>query len=485
MSNLSILTPEIPGNARRFRSRQTFADNTPLVNVIARDRRHFAALASTYGWGLFYEFDLGKDLAGNASTKTADFLYLARADFLQGAGFITQVRLQGSTVSSLTPSDISGLYAWYDANLEWDTTPVGSWNDLSGNARTLTQGTALNKPALTSAIYNGFNGIDFDGSNDHLLNNTGSLSQPSTVFVVVRPDVVTGTKSIVDSNSGAISAIRIFNSNYELHSGSQLFGGAATAGATEIVIGEFNGASSKIFINNGTTAANTGNAGTNARAGIRVGLDFTGGAPFDGKVFEVIIYNKILSSTERQQVYDYLNAKWKTTPQYSDTSFNSVSLVGPNLQDFVTDFTQSSAFRYWWLFFRVSAASYYAQSKVWCGNKFDLGREVEEYGLAIPIDDRARWESSSGGLRRIRNQRPRYRYEITWKGVTDSKVAEFADKVASERAKSSLVLYATSQATVLQNKTAIHCRLLESESEKLFSGSSLNRITATFEELPS
>lgn len=486
MTNLVILSPDIPLSSTRIRSRQPFNGLYPADNLFAKDRRTKALINATYQWGFYYEFDLGKNVAGTTQTKPSDFLYIARADLLKGIGGVTQVRLQGSSVSMFTPSDISGLVNWYDGNVGWDTSPIGSWVDQSPNVYTVTQGTAGNKPTLTASSYNGHTTVDFDGTDDQLSVASGTLAQPNTVFIVVNPDRITGTNCIFDSTATAISAVRIFNSNYELHSGTQMFGGAATVGQTDIVIGEFNGASSKIFINSGSTAAATGNAGTNSRyTGFKMGRDFTNGAPFDGKIGEVISYNKILSSTERQNVYDYLYAKWKTTPEYTNSSWNSSTLIGPNSEDWVTTFTQSTAYRYWWVFLRSAANEYYRHSKLWCGRQLDMGRDVEDYTPMIIHDDKTAWKSNSGTLNSVRAKRPRYRYDLSWLGVTDSKVQDFVNYIAKNAHRSSCALYATGNTPVLSDKTVIHCKLTDWKATKLYSGSTLNDVQATFEELPS
>lgn len=72
-------------------------------------------------------------------------------------------------------------------NDDSSATDVGSgacsqWNDISGNAYHLTQGTSANRPLIVSSGLNSRRTIRFDGSNDMLLNNsTGARSVAQNV----------------------------------------------------------------------------------------------------------------------------------------------------------------------------------------------------------------------------------------------------------------------------------------------------------------
>ena len=74
-----------------------------------------------------------------------------------------------------SPSDLTGLKAWYDAadtaTITVSGTAVTQWNDKSTSGYNLTQGTAVNRPTSGVTTLNSKNVITFDGG-DALVNTT-------------------------------------------------------------------------------------------------------------------------------------------------------------------------------------------------------------------------------------------------------------------------------------------------------------------------
>jgi hypothetical protein len=92
----------------------------------------------------------------------------------------------------------------------------------------------------------------------------------------------------------------------------------------------FDGQSSASLRLSGTALAGTTSTTTSADAGFVVGIRRISGAlslPLDGKIGEVIVYNRVLSAAEIGRVERYLAAKWGVAtyapPTYADADVNA------------------------------------------------------------------------------------------------------------------------------------------------------------------
>ena len=89
---------------------------------------------------------------------------------------------RGSSVifDAFSPTDISGLQLWLDANdsetITLNGSTVSQWDDKSGNDYHVTQSTASYQPTYSTAQLNGKNVVTFDGIDDHILNDSVALS---------------------------------------------------------------------------------------------------------------------------------------------------------------------------------------------------------------------------------------------------------------------------------------------------------------------
>jgi hypothetical protein len=208
---------------------------------------------------------------------------------------------------------------------------VSTWYDQSGNGRNVTQTTTANQPQIVSSgslvLQNSRPTLDFDGSNDRLINSALSLSQPETVFAVARRDVVgfIAPDIIVDSYNSVRHAF--YNQGNQESPNFRWVATAGTNNANElsIIASEldntnlnlfsvlFNGNSSSIFIN-GSQYAN-GALGADGLSGLSIG-DIRGnpspivsGYAMDGKISELIIYASNQSSN-RSAIESNINANY-------------------------------------------------------------------------------------------------------------------------------------------------------------------------------
>jgi hypothetical protein len=229
-------------------------------------------------------------------------------------------RLLRPTASGFNPKRLGNLFAWYDANSASSITietGVRQWNDLSGNARNLSQTTTNNQPAYNSVTLNGKPTITFDGTNDTLRTAAWTLNQPYHTFAVARfESVFTASSSIMTHNiGGSRSGEMRYANSATLPS---FFCGTAIAVSVEAGVREAfngydalaNGVSSSFTAKSFST---TGNAGINNSNALSVASGGGIASPGDWanlSIAEIIIYARALSSSETATVRNYLARKW-------------------------------------------------------------------------------------------------------------------------------------------------------------------------------
>ena len=224
--------------------------------------------------------------------------------------------LRYSNYTAPTPPEIDSITAlltdgytdcWYefaeDNYTSVGDTAISQWDDLSGNERHLVQANALYQPELTE------DGIAF--SLGHLLKTgTFSSNQPVFIYAVIRQDSWVANEYIFTSynNYNIYFQQRTATPNVRIAAGTPSGNNAnMSIGTFYIVRILFNGASSKLQINN--TTATTGDFGANAMDGLAIPSPFTTtGAATTIKAF--IRRSVDDSGDDEYMIYNYLNAKY-------------------------------------------------------------------------------------------------------------------------------------------------------------------------------
>lgn len=212
---------------------------------------------------------------------------------------------------SFSPASLgAGLLAWYD---ETSWTKSGSnitaWNDLSGNGRTLSPSGTVTENATGGP--NSGPCIECAGASagDGLATGTWNRgSGRECIYMVVRPQsVATGNKTIADGQT--LNQKRVYTPNTSsvgLYSGSVLSLGGVTLTAWQLVVADFNGASSEV---RAAGASNTGNAGsTGSPTRLSLAGALTSGQETDCRFVEVVV-----ATTLDARVVGYLQSKWGVT----------------------------------------------------------------------------------------------------------------------------------------------------------------------------
>ena len=224
--------------------------------------------------------------------------------------------------SDFTPSDVSDLIAWYDAGLGIITNDavnrVSTWEDQAGT-NDLVQATGSKQPTWESstASFNNAPTVDFEdtASQSMVAASIGPLSQPNTIFLVAidqDPSDV-GAKFFFDGDSGTDRHAH-WHRNTSTWS---IFAGAAVNGPADdtslhIHALVFNTTSSKYYLDGGTTEF-TSDAGSQDFDGMSLGAKNTDTDHGDFTMGEMLIYDKLLTNDEINNVGNYLADKYGTT----------------------------------------------------------------------------------------------------------------------------------------------------------------------------
>lgn len=234
----------------------------------------------------------------------------------------------GSVVAPFTPADIANLFLWLDASdtsTLWadtaGTTPATSTvarvDDKSGNAYNATQGTGANQPITGTRTINLLNCLDFDGSNDSFSLGAGVYTIDngnSTRFIVVATDNTGAEQAVFNSQNGGStrSSLRLNSTNLDgVNDPSFLnhsnYVRAADTNAHNVGFIQTSTSDLKVFEDGNlgsTTSAVNGTPNV-----FYIGQD-NGGKWLNGRLGEVIFYNRALTDPERAQVDAYLSNKW-------------------------------------------------------------------------------------------------------------------------------------------------------------------------------
>jgi len=215
-----------------------------------------------------------------------------------------------------------GMVLWLDAGKGiTDASGVSKWEDQSGSGNDAEQGDTDKQPTYEINGSNGKAVVRFDGSNDFLITENVSLGNSISVFAVVEAEdkmspndhdwrynqgIVTQYKDgryILEINSTAI--------RFQFYDGDWITADAdATCWQLYGVIRE-DSFTKRLYLN-GVEAASkntsTGTSGSNNP--IKIGFSGDYSRYLKGDIAEILVYDRVLSDSERDMVQTYLNIKY-------------------------------------------------------------------------------------------------------------------------------------------------------------------------------
>ena len=235
------------------------------------------------------------------------------------------------------PTDIGGCLLWLDAadaSTVTGTSSVTAWADKSGNGYNASGGVS---PSYSS------NGVQFNGSS-YLTTSAPAGNNSASYFIVFKPSSI-GFTALLAGNALSTAALFVGSSTSfvlgDWITNIATFSTTITAGTTYLGSGMASGGVLSVAINGGTMA--TGSATFSGTGTFTIGAGFTDNrAKYSGAINEIIVFNSALSTSQRQQVEQYLGQKWglvanlppghpgKLLPAFS-TAFTPKSVAGLKL----------------------------------------------------------------------------------------------------------------------------------------------------------
>lgn len=215
--------------------------------------------------------------------------------------------------TGFSPDQIAGLGLWLDGYSFVDdasATAEAAWDDKSVYDRDMAQGTGANQP-LKYTDGKGRPYLLFDGTNDAMATAWALFGDPNTVFVVAQlVSVDATTRGIVQV--GGTGGVRIaFNSsNIMVKTGSDSQNDTLPALNTTFV-----GCATKAASGDGKYSTNLGSQVTaTSTQAVTDGICELGDTTADSaaaiRLYEVIVYDTVLSAENRARVTRYLMKKW-------------------------------------------------------------------------------------------------------------------------------------------------------------------------------
>jgi hypothetical protein len=149
------------------------------------------------------------------------------------------------------------------------------------------------------------------------------------MVAVFLPNNTTRKEEII--HGGGVEMVQSFQ-NAELWAGGSLVTSSTLSGTVPNgVLLEFNGASSTIYINN--TLGASGNGGTAGITAVTLAVGYhpvPGPSRLTGDLYEILIYNRILTSGERSTLASYINSTYQTPTQTGAVTLSSTTTLTAN-----------------------------------------------------------------------------------------------------------------------------------------------------------
>ena len=230
------------------------------------------------------------------------------------------------TTTSFLPTQISGCSLWLDGSDPLNTgiqpTPgatISTWTDKSGNGRNATVASGRVAGTFNAA----FNCVYFQASTVGYVTSYPANPTNETMFIVANIDspANVNNNTIIGGQLGA----RSFGFGYSATGGSSYLNNEVawqsnsitgpSAGITALITGTVSGTTNVTVSLNGATSGATYRAGTitawTAGTTTYLGVDTTTTAYYyKGYVMEILFYNSVLTTAQRQQIEGYLASKW-------------------------------------------------------------------------------------------------------------------------------------------------------------------------------
>ncbi len=243
-----------------------------------------------------------------------------------GSRLLNQTRL--SSAQSQTEASpvnvINDLVFWLEPTLDRsftsaqpdDQTSISTWRDISPQSTQRNNAVAIYPPKYIKSCINSLPCIRFNGSTQYFEVDNEHMLKPLTFFVAFKISSVTNEMAIMGSSEYGISVTITSSTGYPqfVKQNYALIGQSTTAltvDAATVLTASYSDAGAYRIYRNGSSIL----SGTNNQT-ILAQHSFIGFNPlstnlyFNGDIYEIIVFSRILTTEERRAVESYLGRKW-------------------------------------------------------------------------------------------------------------------------------------------------------------------------------
>ena len=236
---------------------------------------------------------------------------------------LTTLRPGITGAAPFSPIDIPGLTLWLDASDTSTITESGGavsqWDDKSGNGYDVTQGTAALQPTTGVTTLNSLNILDF--ASDRMASTAGGFDGDHTI-ITVTTNATTGPSHIL---SWGLQSTNNRRAHFIWDGGSAPttlwysgFGAASNwdttvVPTTNIFVSTVSGQTLNTFVDGVSTGGKTLALNSISPSPFYVGESPNGTETLTGSIAEILVFNAALSTSDRQEVEQYLSSKWGIT----------------------------------------------------------------------------------------------------------------------------------------------------------------------------
>lgn len=273
----------------------------------------------------------------------------------------------GKASSVFNPSNISGMLVWLQGDSlsnNANGTSIALWPDISGNGNHFTNETSARQPYISNNVVNGKSAVRFAGTSSDfrwLSNNTGFATSKTNaeIFFVLRSEVAVAGANAINSwglkpasasesahpNTTSKIQVQFANSVGLTYSANVTnnYGDVGTVTnwhfwncsvSNNEVIARYNGdvVLGLDFLTN--TAIGFSNK-------LFIGRDAANGNTWNGMIAEMMMYDHVLATNERANIYSFLSNRY------------SLTYTNPNISITPSNFAGLKA---WWSAADISAA---------------------------------------------------------------------------------------------------------------------------------
>ena len=308
-----------------------FTEGTPTERLLSGDKNKVLSKggllsldANTFPLDATVKIICSSNLEVVAASKgdiIGENLLANRAGFLQGS--VIEVRnigggnwlvTPGGQAFVLSPQTDYGFTSLHlsDQNTILSGSDVTRWSSVEAGGYDLENAAyPANVPSVGATSLNGLDTLSFAITGNEFLDHTFSspLTGQNTIVMLCKNDTIGRTSTLFDgiSTGGRILLRQESSNTYR-----QLVTAASDGGTVDtnwnLVVAEFNGASSSVEINNVTVSS--GNPGSLNATGIRLGVSNTLGADFEG---EMALFGHIegaWDSTQKANFISWVNNRY-------------------------------------------------------------------------------------------------------------------------------------------------------------------------------